>query len=85
MTTPTPTLNLETILSDLIKNFVDKPESIQINTEEGENTVSLNIISDPSDAGKIIGKGGKTIDSLRQIARVIGYRLDKRVILHVVD
>ena len=81
----TPTLNLENILSDLIKNFVDEPDKIQINTEEGENTVSLNIISASTDAGKIIGKGGKTINSLRQIARVIGYKLDKRVILHVVD
>jgi predicted RNA-binding protein YlqC (UPF0109 family) len=56
---------LDWVLS-VAKNLVQKPDDVQARWAEAERTVELRVA--PEDRGKIIGRRGKTIDSLRIVA-----------------
>ncbi len=64
----------------LVTNIVDKPEAIKVtDTVDETNTHLINITVDPEDMGKVIGKGGKIINAIRELARVKAIKLGERV------
>jgi predicted RNA-binding protein YlqC (UPF0109 family) len=50
----------------VVKRLVDHPEKVEARWLETEKTVEINVL--PDDRGKVIGRRGKTIDSLRILA-----------------
>jgi hypothetical protein len=73
------------IIEGIVKALVDNPDSVQINQESGEKTLSLNISCDRSDIGKIIGKSGKTISAIRTIAKIISSKNGKKITITIID
>lgn len=64
----------------LVTNIVDKPDSVNItDTVDESNTHLINITVDPDDMGKVIGKGGKIINAIRELTRVKAIKLGERV------
>ena len=58
----------------IVKSLVEKPELVSITqkAEGPDNTrVLLEIHVDENDLGKVIGKGGRTIKSIRNIISLI--------------
>ena len=49
------------------KNIVDKPEEVKVNASVSTKAIIVQIEVDNRDCGKIIGKRGRTIDSLKVI------------------
>jgi len=76
---------MKEFLSFIVKNLVDKPEKVKIKQIEGEQSLMLEVSVDQSDIGKIIGKGGKTIEALRILSKSIGSRHKRRVVITVLD
>ncbi|MFN2488355.1 MAG: KH domain-containing protein [Actinomycetota bacterium] len=66
--------------------LVDHPEELSVLEIEGEdNALVLEISVHPDDIGKIIGKRGRIIRSLRALAKAAGQRDDRPVMVEVVD
>jgi predicted RNA-binding protein YlqC (UPF0109 family) len=66
--------------------LVDHPEDVDIAEVEGEGGgLVLEISVNPEDMGKIIGKRGRIIHSLRSLARAAGQREGYSVMVEVVD
>jgi predicted RNA-binding protein YlqC (UPF0109 family) len=59
-------------LRNLIETLVDHPDQIEITEKQDELGTLLSLKVAPEDMGTIIGRGGKTIDSLRTVIRVLG-------------
>ena len=60
-------MNLVALTEAIIKKIVSDPESVSIkefDTEE-ENTIQIEVLISSSDMGKVIGKNGKIINSIR--------------------
>lgn len=53
----------------MAKDLVDRPEAVQARWRETDRTVELRVA--PADRGKIIGRRGRTIDSLRILATAV--------------
>ncbi len=77
----TPTEFLKMIVSSL----VEKTDAIEISEKHDELGTLLSLKVDPSDMGSIIGRGGKTIDSLRTVLRVYGSKTNTRVNLRIIE
>ncbi len=59
---------VEKFIEEFAKLIVDKPESVRVTREDIESTFSEIIIyTDKSDVGKLIGKDGKMISSLKTV------------------
>ena len=79
-------MNLVALTEAIIKKIVSDPESVSIkefDTEE-ETTIQIEVLISSSDMGKVIGKNGKIINSIRTIVQAASSLEDnKRVKINV--
>jgi predicted RNA-binding protein YlqC (UPF0109 family) len=68
----------------IAKSLVDDPSQVYVSEIEGENSVILELRVGPEDMGRIIGKGGRTVNAMRTLIRVLAAKQGKRVTLEVV-
>lgn len=78
--------DLERFVEYVVRQLVDDPDAVGVKTEVAENGVKVIRIScRKEDAGKIIGKKGKTIIALRALVGSAAGRLQERISVEVVD
>jgi predicted RNA-binding protein YlqC (UPF0109 family) len=66
--------------------LVDRPDEVEVVEVEGErDAVVVELSVHPDDIGKVIGKRGRVIRSLRTLAKAAGQRQDRSVMVEVVD
>ena len=70
---------MKQLLEYIVPNIVNHPEAVEIQeTQEGEVTIYL-IKVDPEDMGRVIGKAGKVIKAIRQLAKIVAIKKGIRV------
>jgi len=66
--------------------LLDHPGELRIDEVEGDRGATILEVSvHPDDVGKIIGRRGRIVGSLRTLARAAGQREGATVLLEVVD
>ena len=63
----------------IVSAIVDNPDAVVIEEHEEDGILNLMITVAPEDMGKIIGKEGKVIRSIRNIMKIKAMKIDKRV------
>ena len=70
----------------IAKHLVDNPENVKVEVNEpDENTVEINLSVGADDVGKVIGKSGKTAQSMRTLLTAIAAKEGKRASLKIID
>lgn len=69
----------------IVKNLVDNPQHINVNSFEGERGMIIEIRVPKTDIGKVVGRQGNTIKALRTIVTAISARLGKHVRLELIE
>ena len=80
-------MNLVSLTETIIKKIVSDPESVSIKefeTEE-ENTIQIEVLISNDDMGKVIGKNGKIINSIRTIVQASSSLEDNKKVKINVD
>lgn len=72
-------------LTNLVAAIIFPSENITITEEVVDDIYIYNITVPATDMGKIIGKGGKVINSLRLLARVKAHQEGKKIAIKIVD
>ena len=72
---------MKEVLETIIKNLVDNQEAVEINETENEKEIIFEVKVADEDMGKIIGRQGKTAQSIRTVMKAIANRKDKKVIV----
>lgn len=78
-------MNLEAFLLDVLKPLVDHPDALRVETKAEGRRLDLMIHADPKDMGRVIGKSGRTIQSLRTLCQVAGDKAGVHVQVEVHD
>ena len=77
---------MKELLEYLARALVDEPEAVSVESfEEDDGTVVLELTVAVDDVGKVIGRGGRTINSLRSVVKASAVRHERRVLIDVVD
>ena len=77
---------MKELLTEMIKAIVDKPDEVDINITESENTDIFEIRLGDGDVGKVIGKKGKNVMALRTILSAATAKAGgKRSILEIIE
>lgn len=80
---------MEDFIQSILEKIVGSPKDIQITKQEDDYNISYLINVNQEDFGKVIGKKGKTINSLRNLANLYFFKNNagssKRVFLKVVE
>ena len=74
------------LLEYLARALVDDPDEVEVEQfDEEDGTIVLELSVGEDDMGKVIGKGGRTINSLRAVLRACSVKRGNRVVVDVVD
>jgi hypothetical protein len=77
---------MQKLLEDIVKAMVDKPDEVKVNVNESENTVVYELNVGDGDLGKVIGKKGKNVNSIRTILSASNAKEGgKRAILEIIE
>jgi|688.fasta_scaffold1219012_2 predicted RNA-binding protein YlqC (UPF0109 family) len=78
---------MEEFIGYIIKNLVTKPDQVTVKRTSSDNTDVYEVRVAPEDMGKLIGKQGRTINSVRTLVAATSARLDskKRTLVEVYD
>lgn len=69
----------------IVKALVDNPEKVEVTEIAGEKSTIIEIKVAETDRGKIIGKEGRIIKSIRTIVNSASAKLDKRATVEIVE
>jgi uncharacterized protein len=73
------------LLEFLVKALVEEPESVVVEELEEEGDLVYEISVAEGDLGRVIGKGGRIANAIRTIAKAAAVRIDRRVIVDILD
>ena len=76
---------MEEFIAYLVKNMVNEPEKVDVRSVAGNNGLLIEIRVAQEDVGKVVGRKGNVIRSLRTLAISIGARLGCRVHLEIIQ
>ncbi len=76
---------LRELIEVMVKALVDLPEKVKVSELTGEQTTVYELLVDPTDLGKVIGKQGRTAQALRTILVGASTKLRKRTVLEIIE
>lgn len=77
---------MENLLGYLARALVDERDEVRVEAfEEEDGTIVLELRVAEDDMGKVIGKGGRTVNALRAVVRASAVKSGQRVVVDVVD
>jgi len=76
---------LADFLKFMVVKLVDNPNDVEVREVQGDRTTVLELKVNESDMGKVIGKKGRIIKSLRVVVRAAAVHEDKSVSIELVN
>ncbi len=85
MSTRNSVQNVKDMVEKIAKTIVDKEDEVKVNIVEGERTAIVELRVNKDEVGKVIGKNGKIVKSIRALVSAASAKYNKRIILEVPD
>jgi predicted RNA-binding protein YlqC (UPF0109 family) len=77
--------NARTMIEKVAKALVEAPDAVSVSqVEQGPETV-LELTVAESDMGRVIGKQGRTVRAMRNLASAAGVKANKRFVLEILE
>jgi uncharacterized protein len=73
------------LLEFLVKALVEDPAAVVVEELEEDGDLVYEITVADDDLGRVIGKGGRIANAIRTIAKAAAVRMDRRVIVDILD
>ena len=77
------TASFSELVEYIVTSLVDNPDQVSVSESDQRNTIVLEISVASSDMGRVIGKGGRVVNSIRTLVQVLAAKQGKRVSLEV--
>ncbi len=83
--------SVEDLMTQIVQGIVDHPEAVDVEALEEDEAddagegVLLELRVAPEDLGKVIGKQGRTVRSMRTILNAVGTKHHQRYALDVIE
>ena len=76
---------MQDLIEYIAQALVDHPEEVSVRTLEGNQTSVLELKVAKEDVGKVIGKQGRTAQSMRVLLNAVSSKLNKRFVLEILE
>ncbi len=73
------------LLEFLVRALVEDPEAVVVEELEEDGDLVYEITVAEGDLGRVIGKGGRVANAIRTIAKAAAVRIDRRVVVDILD
>lgn len=76
---------MQELVEYIVKGIVDEPDQVSVSMAEQGRVVLYEVSVAPSDVGKVIGRGGRIADALRQVVRAAHEHRGQSVSVEIVS
>jgi predicted RNA-binding protein YlqC (UPF0109 family) len=76
---------LEDLLLFITRSLVDEPQKVEVEGKETDSRVDLTLRVAPDDIGKVIGRHGRIIKTIRTVMKAASVKANKRINVEVAD
>jgi uncharacterized protein len=76
---------MKDLLEFLTRALVEDPEAVVVEELEEDGDLVYEITVADDDLGRVIGKGGRVANAIRSVAKAAAVRIDRRVIVDILD
>jgi uncharacterized protein len=76
---------LKELIETIAKALVDDPQAVEVTEIEGEHNLLIELRVAKDDIGKVIGREGRTAQSMRTILAAASTKMGRRSHLDIVD
>lgn len=73
------------LLEFLVRALVENPDAVEVEELEEDGDLIYEISVAEDDLGRVIGKGGRVANAIRTVAKAAAVRLDRRVVVDILD
>jgi predicted RNA-binding protein YlqC (UPF0109 family) len=73
------------LLEFIVRALVEEPEAVEVEELEEDGDLIYEISVAEGDLGRVIGKGGRVANAIRTVAKAAAVRLDRRVVVDILD
>jgi predicted RNA-binding protein YlqC (UPF0109 family) len=70
-------------LEYVARSLVEKPDEVAVEVDEAGDEVTLTLVVDEHDMGRVIGRDGRIANAMRSLLRVMGARDGRHVELEI--
>ncbi|MFA6431939.1 MAG: KH domain-containing protein, partial [Candidatus Margulisiibacteriota bacterium] len=60
---------MKELVEYIVKSLVDKPEAVSVSEAQGDFATIMEVRTAPEDSGKVIGREGRIVNSIRTIVK----------------
>jgi predicted RNA-binding protein YlqC (UPF0109 family) len=76
---------LKELVQYLAQSIVNQPDAVEVTETQDDNASVMELKVAKEDLGRIIGKQGRTANSLRTILNAAAARADRKIVLEIID
>ena len=76
---------MKELVQYLARSIVNQPDEVEVTETQNDDAAVFELKVAKEDLGRIIGKQGRTAKSLRTILTAAAARVDRKVVLEIVD
>jgi len=76
---------MKELIKSIAQVLVDNPDKVEVTEVIGEQTSVIELRVAKEDIGKVIGKQGRTAQSIRTILSAASAKLHKRAVLEILE
>ena len=73
------------LIEFLVRALVEDPEAVVVEELEEDGDLVYEVTVAEGDLGRVIGKGGRVANAIRTIAKAAAVRIDRCVIVDILD
>lgn len=73
------------LLETLVKALVEDPDAVEVEEIEEDGDLIYEITVAEDDLGRVIGRRGRVANAIRTVAKAAAVRLDRRVVVEILD
>ena len=74
---------MDKLVEFIAKSLVDHPENVKVTTREEDDSIVIELVVDPEDTGKVIGKQGRIAQAIRAIVKAASINDEKKVVVDI--
>lgn len=74
---------MDKLVEYIAKSLVDHPEAVRVTTREKDDSIVIELVVDPDDTGKVIGKQGRIAKAIRAIVKAASINDEKKVVVDI--
>jgi predicted RNA-binding protein YlqC (UPF0109 family) len=76
---------MKELVEFIVKSLVDNPDQVEVHEVDDQSGTIVEVSVAQPDMGRVIGKSGRVINSIRSIAQVAAAKRGQRVSVEIIE